>query len=280
MSDRQIAILIAGGFFLKRIRHLLPPNDIDSPRKIARAVRKLCFHHVMRLRGGSGRHWQQHLYRAFFYDAHPYSGKAHHPVTNTLIDFSKSELAQHREALFESLRQERKLALRLGKVNREHDWMPLPKLGKAVLQTRLQLAALGTVKARLNQMQAEPLPHADHLELAIPIDQARQLVRAYDFWQSIQANDIALGLRQKGVDMRIAIDIASITLKKQAQTIVLVSGDSDFVPAAKLARREGMEFILDPLWQNVNEDLFEHIDALYSAFMPKDTRSTSDTQPS
>jgi hypothetical protein len=25
-----------------------------------------------------------------------------------------------------------------------------------------------------------------------------------------------------------------------------------------------MEFILDPLWQNVNDDLFEHIDALQS----------------
>ena len=39
---------------------------------------------------------------------------------------------------------------------------------------------------------------------------------------------------------------------------------SFLVPAAKLARREGMEFILDPLWQQVNDDLFEHIDALQS----------------
>ena len=51
--------------------------------------------------------------------------------------------------------------------------------------------------------------------------------------------------------MRIGLDIASITLKKQANIIVLVSDDSDFVPAAKLARREGVRFILDPLWQNV-----------------------------
>ncbi len=64
--------------------------------------------------------------------------------------------------------------------------------------------------------------------------------------------------------MRIAIDIASLTLKKQVSTIVLVAGDSDFVPAAKLARREGMEFILDPQWQQVNDDLSEHIDALQS----------------
>lgn len=90
------------------------------------------------------------------------------------------------------------------------------------------------------------------------------LAQAYNFWHDMKADDVALGLRQKGVDMRIAIDIASITLKKQAQTIILVSGDSDFVPAAKLARREGMEFILDPLWQHVNDDLFEHIDGLQS----------------
>ncbi len=42
-------------------------------------------------------------------------------------------------------------------------------------------------------------------------------------------------LRQKGVDMRVGLDIASITLKRQANVIVLVSGDADFVPAAKLA---------------------------------------------
>ena len=45
---------------------------------------------------------------------------------------------------------------------------------------------------------------------------------------------------------------------------MLVAGDSDFVPAAKLARREGMEFILDPLWQQVDYHLFENIDALQS----------------
>lgn len=49
-----------------------------------------------------------------------------------------------------------------------------------------------------------------------------------------------------------------------AKTIVLIAGDSDFVPAAKLARREGLQFILDPLWQKVNDDLYEHIDGLQS----------------
>jgi hypothetical protein len=32
----------------------------------------------------------------------------------------------------------------------------------------------------------------------------------------------------------------------------------------KLARRQGVQFILNPLWQSVNADLFEHIDGLQS----------------
>ena len=79
-------------------------------------------------------------------------------------------------------------------------------------------------------------------------------------------SDFLPNLRQKGVDMRIGLDIATLTLKKQADTIILVSGDSDFVQAAKLARREGVTFILDLLWQNVSSDLLEHIDRLRSGF--------------
>ena len=46
------------------------------------------------------------------------------------------------------------------------------------------------------------------------------------------------------------------------------SGDSDFVPAAKLARREGIDFILDPMWNPISSDLFEHIDGL-KTYCPK-----------
>lgn len=83
--------------------------------------------------------------------------------------------------------------------------------------------------------------------------------------------DFAPGLRQKAVDMRIGLDIASISLKQQAETIILVSGDADFVPAAKLARREGVKVILDPLWRSVAPDLYEHIDGVQSGF-PKPSK--------
>lgn len=76
--------------------------------------------------------------------------------------------------------------------------------------------------------------------------------------------DVTYRAKQKGVDMRIGLDIASLAYKKQVDQIILVAGDSDFVPAAKLARREGIDFILDPMWAWIRDDLHEHIDGLRS----------------
>lgn len=53
---------------------------------------------------------------------------------------------------------------------------------------------------------------------------------------------------------------------------VLVTGDADFVPAAKFARREGIDVVLDPMWQPISQDLQEHIDGLKSV-CPKPTAS-------
>ena len=52
----------------------------------------------------------------------------------------------------------------------------------------------------------------------------------------ITSSDLIPNVHQKGVDMRVGLDIASLTLKKQVEVIVLVTGDSDFVPAMKFAR--------------------------------------------
>jgi len=83
-------------------------------------------------------------------------------------------------------------------------------------------------------------------------------------WASICDDDFRLDLRQKGVDMRIGLDIASLAYRRQINQLILISGDSDFVPAAKLARREGIDFVLDPMWSTIRPDLHEHIDGLKS----------------
>lgn len=85
-------------------------------------------------------------------------------------------------------------------------------------------------------------------------------------------SNVRYDVKQKGVDMRIGLDIASMAFKRQVRQIILVSGDSDFVPAAKLARREGIDFILDPMWASIRHDLHEHIDGLRSVFKRKARR--------
>ena len=64
--------------------------------------------------------------------------------------------------------------------------------------------------------------------------------------------------------MKIGLDIASLAQKKLVDQIILIAGDSDFVPAAKHARREGIDFILDPMWHTIKPSLNEHIDGLRS----------------
>lgn len=71
-------------------------------------------------------------------------------------------------------------------------------------------------------------------------------------------------VRQKGVDMKIGLDIASLSYKKLVDQIILIAGDADFVSAAKLARKEGIDFVLDPMWGNIDDRLNEHTDGIRS----------------
>lgn len=73
-----------------------------------------------------------------------------------------------------------------------------------------------------------------------------------------------LNITQKGVDIKLSIDIASMAYKRQVNQIILVAGDSDFVPITKLARREGIDVILDPMGNHIPQDLQEHIDGIRS----------------
>ncbi len=78
--------------------------------------------------------------------------------------------------------------------------------------------------------------------------------------KDLDEKNFALSLVQKGVDMKIGLDIASLAYKKLVDKIVLIAGDSDFVPAAKLARTEGIDFVLDSLGADIRDSLSLHID--------------------
>jgi uncharacterized LabA/DUF88 family protein len=101
----------------------------------------------------------------------------------------------------------------------------------------------------------------------------RKLLRGSISVTELAEADVRYDFRQKGVDIKIGIDIASLAYKRLVDKIVLVTGDSDFVPAAKLARREGIDVVLNPLGQTVTESLSEHIDGLENRLRLPKTRS-------
>ncbi|ARR02678.1 LabA/NYN domain protein [Campylobacter vicugnae] len=84
--------------------------------------------------------------------------------------------------------------------------------------------------------------------------------------------DFVLDIKQKGVDMKIGLDIATLANKHQAEKIILITADSDFIPAVKHARKEGIIVQLDPMRvpeTQIKKGLLEHIDILSSVFINK-----------
>ena len=262
MRIRRIAILIDGGFFIKRLSKLVPEHHQDSAAAVANSARMLCKRHVQKLTGerfnAAHSRWLDHVYRLFYYDARPFNEIAHNPILNQQIDFGKTPEAKFREDLFNELRKSRKFALRLGHITQEEGWrIKDAQITKKLLRTKNWLHVLDAAIEQARTGKAAPV---------LTTEQADQLAKITETWRNLTPDDVRLGLRQKGVDMRIGLDISTLTLKKQVDTIILVTGDSDFVPAAKLARREGVEFLLDPLWQSVKDDLHEHVDGVVSGF--------------
>lgn len=80
--------------------------------------------------------------------------------------------------------------------------------------------------------------------------------------RALAANDLVPNIEQKGVDLRIGLDIARLSIRQLAQVIVVVTGDSDMIPAFKFARREGVRVYLDHMGHGVKRDLKAHTDLI------------------
>lgn len=212
---KKTAILVDGGFFIKRYRAIYKPQNLD-PEKVADDLWRMCLNHLEQAKGEIF-----DLYRIYFYDCRPFAKKQHNPLSGRLVDFAKSEQFRFRNQLFEELKKKRKVALRLGVLGDNQGWVIRKSKVRDLLNKKITI-------------------------------------------EDLKEDDIHYSLTQKQVDTKIGLDIAAITLKKQVDQIILISGDSDFVPAAKLARREGIDVVLDPMWNPIQPHLFEHIDGLIS----------------
>ena len=131
-------------------------------------------------------------------------------------------------------------------------------------------------KRRKFALRLGTLSNQSHYNLRPDI--TKQLLTGKRTFDSLCESDFMFVATQKGVDMKVGIDIASLAYKKQVDQIILIAGDSDFVPAAKLARREGIDFILDPMWADIKSDLFEHIDGLKSQWKKRLNKNSEESK--
>jgi hypothetical protein len=123
---QTVAILIDGGFFLKRYNTLVNPARGHTPEQVAKNLYSPALRHV----------GNNFLYRIFFYDCTPYDKIAFNPVSKKAIDFKKTSLYKFKIALFEELKKKRKIALRLGVIKDSQNWSFRPGLAKDLLEKK------------------------------------------------------------------------------------------------------------------------------------------------
>ena len=113
----KAAILIDGGYFLRRLPTVRPDIDETDVDAVVRSVGQLIQGHLQQLKEVHTvpNHFQL-LYRTFYYDARPYEQKAQTPVGRQPINYAQSRQARFRNSLFSALHGFPNLAVRLGEV--------------------------------------------------------------------------------------------------------------------------------------------------------------------
>lgn len=166
----------------------------------------------------------EEAFRIFYYDAFPFDGTAQNPVDGTITDFSKTGTYSYHTKLCDELGQMDLVALRRG-VLKQRGWtLTEPYIQNAITHRNA------------TPPQAPPL---------------------------LGPGDVYLHLEQKGVDMRIGIDVATLSIKKLVDRIILLSGDTDMIPAMKLCRREGVQVCVTQVGATrVSKELIEDADFL------------------
>lgn len=230
------AILVDGAFFLRRFKHCFPDHNRDDPASVAHGLGMLAFWHLVQRIGPSQameQVSQNHLLAESrqFYRIFFYDCPPFEKRMHWPVSRKSIDFSKTPEALFR--RQLHREILKIRKV--------ALRLGRLNETAKWRLTESATARMIADPSRFEALD-----------------------------TDFEIDTKQKGVDMRLGLDVASLAFKKQVDQIVIVAADADFVPAAKLARREGIDVILDRMGdKHAASDLLEHVDALRDCFMPK-----------
>lgn len=95
------------------------------------------------------------------------------PISKRTVDYSKSEEFKFRTELLEELKRKRKVALRLGELRDNKNWVIHAKKVKELLAGKIEI-------------------------------------------KDLQPEDVTVDIRQKGIDMKIGVDIASLAFSNTA----------------------------------------------------------------
>jgi uncharacterized LabA/DUF88 family protein len=163
----------------------------------------------------------EELFRLFYYDCPPHEGVEINPIDQSKIDFSMEPKFRARDRFLREMREKDFVAMRLG-LAKKRGW---------TLSEHYIKDAIAGPKCLPPRASKPPT-----------------------------AADVFLNFEQKGVDMRIGIDVATLSLKRIVERIVLISGDTDMIPAMKLARREGVQVVLVEIKKPIHCSLDEDAD--------------------
>ncbi|KAB0587623.1 MULTISPECIES: NYN domain-containing protein [Edwardsiella] len=228
---KKTAVLIDGGYFIRRIDYFLrkhfPDHELDS-QQLVKIIWRIVRFHVEVPHGGHPEREALELYRIYYYDCPPLDKQIKYPLptdgnkTPATKNFKTHAPNILRTKLHEELRKTRKTALRMGVLSNVGNWQIKEHILKKLLRNEVQ-------------------------------------------WSDLTNDDFYYEYKQKAVDIKLGMDITILAHEKLVDVIVLIAGDADFVPAAKHARIKGVDFILDPMHQQVPASLAEHVDGVQSS---------------
>lgn len=226
---KRTAILIDGGFFFSKVaffaRKHFRNTTITADDLIDLMWGMVRFHTEIE-RGSHSSRETQELYRIYYYDS---------PLLDKQVKFPLPEKGQTtpKDKNFKS--------------------DPLNKLRS---DFHLKLKGNRKTALRMGRLQDSGWKLSDYA-----LDDLRKGKKK---WEDLTNNDWYYDITQKSVDVKLGMDITILSYENLVDVIVLIAGDSDFVPAAKQARIKGVDFILNPLRNNISPDLAEHIDGIQS----------------
>ncbi len=228
---KKTAILIDAGFFISRVsavrRKHFKDHDLNASH-LMKLIWGLVQYHLNKRHGSHEHRAPLELYRIYFYDCPPLDIQTRYP-----LPAEKGHSSTPRKNF--------KL---------EPSYILRTELHEELRKSRKTALRMGTL--------------VDSKRWQINEHSLKDLLAGRKKWEELTNDDFHYDIKQKAVDIKLGMDITMLAYEKLVDVMVLVAGDSDFVPAAKHARTKGIDFILDPLRQDVSPTLSEHIDGIQS----------------